>query len=70
MQKLRHVLQHTKNSIPGEDTIFADMVKNLLSNSQETLLKIYNGIWEANVLSLSLKKSVIAPIAKPGKTQS
>ena len=39
MKELRHALQHTKNSSPGEDTIFAEMVKNLPSNVQEALLK-------------------------------
>ena len=67
MKELRHALQHTKNSSPGEDTIFAEMVKKLPSNAQEALLKIYNGIWEADVLPPSWKTSVIIPIAKPGK---
>ena len=56
-----------KNSSPGEDTIFADMVKKLPSIAQEALLKIYNGIWEADVLPPSWKTSVIVPIAKPGE---
>ena len=67
MQEPRHALQHTKNSSPGEDTIFAEMLKKLKSNAQETLLKIYNGIWEADVLPPSWKTSVIVSIAKPGK---
>ena len=37
MQELRHALHHTKNSSPGEDTIFTDMVKKLPSNAHETL---------------------------------
>ena len=67
MKELRHALRHEKNSSPGEDTIFADMVKKLSSNAQETLLKIYNGIWEADVLQSSWKTSVIISIAKPDK---
>ena len=30
MQELRHALQHIKSSCPGEDTIFADMVKKTI----------------------------------------
>ena len=67
MQELRHAFQHTKNSSPSEDTIFADMVKKLPSNAQEALLKIYNGMWEADFLPPCWKTSVVIPIANPGK---
>ena len=67
MQEVRHALQHTKNSILGENTVFADMVKQLPSIAQETLLKICHGIWEVDILPPSYKTSSIMPIAKPGK---
>ena len=67
MKELRHALQHTKNSSPGEDTIFAEMVKKLPSNAQEALLKIYNDIWEADFLLRFWRTAFIIPIAKPGK---
>ena len=59
--------KHAKNSSPSEDTIFAEMVKQLPSNAQEAILKVYNIIWEASVLPQSWKTSVIGFIAKPCK---
>ena len=64
MQKLKNVLQHFKNYSPSKNKNFAGMVKQLPSNAQQVILKVFNATWEAGVLPLSWKTTVIIPIAK------
>ena len=67
MKELKFALSKTSNSSPGEDSIQADMIKKLPSQTLELLLKIFNNIWSTAILPPSWNSSVVIPIAKPGK---
>lgn len=69
LKELNDALQKSKIGAPGIDTISNDMLKNLTPETKETLLKLYNKLWNENTYPESWKEAVIVPIPKPNKNR-
>ena len=61
------VLQKVKDSAPGEDGVHYKMLKNLPHHAKEHLVKIFNKFFKDTYFPPNWSKSIIIPIAKPGK---
>lgn len=70
MNELTAAIDSSKNSSPGPDKIPNILIKNLPRRGMETLLKIYNKIWENDVFPKIWKKAIVVPVPKPGRDQS
>jgi len=71
MGELNNVLRKSGKTAPGNGQISYYMIKkNLNDESKETLLKLYNKVWEVGCLPKQWKESIIVPICKPGKDPS
>ena len=55
------------NKAPGDDLIFAPMLKNLGVVAKEQLLNIINASWHTGKLPKTWKTTIILPIFKPFK---
>ena len=64
---LSRVLQTVKDSAPGEDKVHYKMIKNMPICAKEHLVKIFNKFFKESYFPPCWSKSIIIPIAKPGK---
>lgn len=67
--ELEESLAKSKDSAPGPDTISNDMLKNLTPEMKNTLLNMYNQLWENNTYPDSWKEATVIPILKPNKSK-
>ncbi len=67
IQELNSAINRTRNSSPGPDNIPYILLKNLPLEGKETLLRIYNIIWNKNVFPKLWRSAIVIPIPKPGK---
>lgn len=66
-EKIRRVLQHTKNTSPGEDGIYYAHLKNLPDPVLVYLAKLYQTCWECNYFPDAWKNAVVTLLPKAGK---
>ncbi|XP_076392697.1 uncharacterized protein LOC143265297 [Megachile rotundata] len=67
ISELKEVLKTIKNSSPGPDNIPNKLIKNLPEIGIQTLLFIYNIIWENNIFPKKWNEAIVIPVPKPGK---
>ena len=65
--ELTRAIHATKNSAPGPDKIHNEMLKHLPPEGLDSLLVMYNKIWQQGYFSEEWLESTIIPIAKPDK---
>lgn len=66
--EVKRIINKTKNNkAPGLDRTPFEFFKNLPPETLNTLVDIYNKIWNSNKVPDSFKKSIIFPIHKKGK---
>ena len=65
--ELKHILETSRDTAPGEDGIPYIMIRQLSQNSQKYLLEFYNYIFLKDTFPEKWKQAVIIPILKPGK---
>ena len=70
MRELKTVLELSKNSSPGPDTIHNILIKQLPDSALEYLLEIYNIIYSKKLFPDIWKKAIVIPIPKPNKDKS
>lgn len=67
MAELRTTLASCQSSAPGPDRIMYDMIKHLHSDTQVTLLSIYNNIWTEGHIPIAWKEAIVVPVLKQGE---
>lgn len=67
IEELLYSISRTRNTSPGPDKIYPQMIKNLPELAIKHLLNIYNKMWKESFFPNQWKISTIVPIAKPGK---
>jgi ribonuclease HI len=67
MKEFQDALKTCDGSSPGPDDIHYEMIKQLGEKEQETLLGIYNSIWQQGNYPEEWRKALTIPIQKPGK---
>ena len=71
IDELNHALKSLKrNSAPGPDEIYNQMITELPQNAKEHLLYLFNKVWSSADLPNFWKESIVIPIPKPGKDHS
>lgn len=70
MHEFHMATQRTKNSAPGPDGIFYQMLRNLPETAQEHLLKIINKFWIEGFFPDEWRKANVIALPKPGKDPS
>ncbi len=68
--ELKRVLMKVRNTAPGKDRVFYNMIKHMDEIIPKAILVLFNKIWIEGQLPLSWKQAVIIPIPKPGKDYS
>ena len=68
--ELLNSLVATKNTAPGPDGIYYQMLKNLPRHVQEHLLAIYKKFWLASYFPPEWSRATVIPFAKPGRPHS
>ena len=67
MTELMNAIQKSNNSAAGPDDIHYEIIRQLPESVLETLLNIYNYIWEEEIFPVEWKMATIIPIPKPEK---
>ena len=67
LDELVKAIQLSHDSATGPDEIHYQVLKHLPENSINTLLIIFNNIWETGKFPKDLIYTTIIPIPKPGK---
>ena len=67
LDELVEAIQLSHDSATGPDEIHYQMLKHLPENSINTLLNIFNNIWETGKFPKDLIYTTIIPIPKPRK---
>lgn len=70
MEEFQYALRKTKNTSPGPDKIYAQMIKNMPENAHEYLLKLLNRMYVEPYFPNQWRESTIVPIPKPNKNHS
>ena len=70
MYEMEKALKKTKNSSPGPDRVYYQMIRAMPDEAKEYLLTIINKFWQSSFLPNKWKQSYIIPIAKPGKNHT
>ena len=70
LSELQDSLSKSNDTATGPDNIHYQLLKHLPLQSLETLLSIFNQIWDTGVLPPSWKEATVVPLAKPGKDSS
>ena len=68
--ELHYHLSRLKNTSPGPDCIYYDMMKYLPPQAKTYLLGIYNRFWSESFFPSEWSHSIIIPVPKPGKDHS
>ena len=68
--ELQIALHDSKPSSQGPDNIHYSFLKNFPRDSLNTLLNIYNYVWENNVFPDAWREAIIIPIPKPNKDKT
>ena len=66
-EELTRAIQATKNSAPGPDKIYNEMLKHLLPEGLDSPLDLYNKIWQQEYFPEKSLESTIKLMSKPGK---
>jgi ribonuclease HI len=67
IHELEMALRKSKNSAPGPDRIFYQMIKMLPDNAKEHVLKIINIFWKNTYYPQRWKEAIVIAFPKPGK---
>jgi hypothetical protein len=68
--ELKHALSHTRNSSPGPDGIYYQMLKAMPENGKMFLLSVINKCWTVSYYPDCWREATIIPVAKPGKNHT
>ena len=68
--ELQIALGDSKPSSQGPDNIHYSFLKNFPRSSLNTLLNIYNHIWQTNIFPVAWREAIIIPIPKPNKEKT
>jgi ribonuclease HI len=68
--ELENALSKTKNTSPGPDGIYYQMISNMPDNARQYLLKIYNKLFKSGYFPNQWSEATIIPIPKPGKNHA
>ena len=66
--ELQTVLANCRISAAGPDNIASIFLKRLSTKAQDTLLTIFNHLWQQRKFSDIWRRAITLPILKPGKT--
>lgn len=70
MEELKQAIKTLKNGkAPGCDMITSEMIKNLGENGMNTLLHIFEKVWNEEVVPEDWRTSLIVPVYKTGDKQ-
>ena len=64
---MSRAIQATKNSVPGPDKIYNEILKHLLPEGLDLLLVFYNKIKQQGYFPEKWLESTLLPTSKPGK---
>lgn len=67
MQELKSALQKSHDTAVGPDEVHYQMLKHLPAAATDTLLHIFNDIWQSGNFPPSWHEATVIPIPKPGK---
>ncbi|GBN07213.1 hypothetical protein AVEN_204121-1 [Araneus ventricosus] len=67
MHELKDALNKSHPTSPGLDGIHYNMLKNLSENSLNSILTLFNRIWNEKTFPVSWREAVVVPIPKIGK---
>ena len=67
IDELETALQKSKNSAVGPDNIHYQLLKHLPISAKNTLVAIFNSIWETGSFPQAWREATVIPIPKPGK---
>ena len=67
MQELKPALQKSRDTAVGPDEVHYQMLKHLPAAASDTLLHIFNDIWQSGNFPPSWHEATVIPIPKPGK---
>jgi ribonuclease HI len=70
IHELEMALQNTKNSAPGPDGIFYQMIKRLPTNAKEYVLNVVNTFWKHSYYPQRWKEATVIAFPKTGKDHS
>ena len=70
IRELKNALKKFHDTAVGSDDIHYQFLKHLPDRSFNCLLKIFNQIWQTDVLPDSWKEAVVIHIPKPGKNST
>lgn len=67
IEELETALHKSKNSAVGPDNIHYQLIKNLPISAKNTLVAIFNSIWEKGSFPQAWREATVIPIPKPDK---
>ena len=67
INELTKCINETKNTAPGPDKIHNEIIKHLPTLTLNTLLRIFNDIWQENTFPKEWHKAITIPIPKEQK---
>lgn len=67
MRELEWALRTCKGQSAGTDQVGYPMLQHLPDSAKQTLLNIYNQVWNSGSIPVKWKEGIIVPIPKPGK---
>ena len=70
LKDLQNQLSKTKNTSPGGDGIYYQMIKKLPEKAMQHLCNVYNKFYQQSYFPQQWKTAIIVPIPKPGKCHS
>src|SRR5258706_385761 len=70
LQELRAAICKSHDTAVGPDEVHYQMLKHLPEVALDTLLRIFNNVWQTGNFPPSWREATVIPIAKPGKDPS
>lgn len=70
MYEMMRALSGVRKTSPGKDDICVELIKFLSETSLNSILGLFNRVWETGKLPSEWKHGVIVPIGKPGKDKA
>ena len=70
VHELKSALQKSHDTAVGPDEVHYQMLKHLPEAAMDTLLHIFNDIWQSGDFPPTLHEATVIPIPKPGKDTS
>ena len=60
-RELKVAINQQKNTVPGEDTIYPQIIKKIPPETLKYLLDMYNKIWKRGEIPKTWKHAIITP---------